>query len=391
MVIRRATACALAAALLVPAGASAQTVSDALLFLLTNQSVETGSPATDRAAALATGDTIARALLASLATLPVPTSSSAFVYRLNPELGTVERTTEGFGPSFVERAQTVRRGQASFGLAFQSLRFDSLDGANLRDGSFVTTANQYTDEAQPFDVDRLTLAIDAAVATFYGSVGVTDRLEVGVAAPLVSLRIDGSRVDTYRGRAFTQATATARAIGFADLVTRAKFAIYDGADGGVAAAVDLRLPTGRRDDLLGAGSTSLRLGGIATFGRGAVASHVNAGVAVGGLAREATFAWAIEAAASPRVTIDGEIVGRSIAGAGRIQNVPTPNATLEGVDTIRLVPDGSRLVTLTAVPGVKWNLSNTWVLAANVAVPLTSAGLVAPLTPFVGLDYAWTR
>ena len=168
--------------------ASAQSVSDILLFLLTNESVPTGSAARDRAAAAATGDTISRALITSLATLPVPTSSSGFVYRLNPELGTVERRTSGFGPSFVERAQPVGRGQASFGITFQHLRIDSLDGRNLRDGSFVTTANEFPDEAAPFDVDQLTLAVDASIATLYGGVGVTDRLEVGFAAPLVQLQ-----------------------------------------------------------------------------------------------------------------------------------------------------------------------------------------------------------
>ena len=66
--------------------ARAQTVSDVLTFLVTNQSVSTGSIDRDREAALATSDTISRALGANLATLPVTSSSGAFVYRLNPAL-----------------------------------------------------------------------------------------------------------------------------------------------------------------------------------------------------------------------------------------------------------------------------------------------------------------
>src|SRR3982074_2504318 len=87
--------------------AAAQTLSDVLTFLLTNQSVQTGSVDRDRDAAQATSDTISRALRANLATLPVTTSSGAFVYRLNPELGTVERATRSYGPFFVERALTA--------------------------------------------------------------------------------------------------------------------------------------------------------------------------------------------------------------------------------------------------------------------------------------------
>src|SRR5690349_17440875 len=85
----------------------AQAVSDVLQFLVTNQSIATGSVARDQAAAQAASDAISRALLTSLATLPVSTSSGAFVYKLNPELGTVERASGTFGPFFVERALTA--------------------------------------------------------------------------------------------------------------------------------------------------------------------------------------------------------------------------------------------------------------------------------------------
>src|SRR5436189_2041335 len=86
--------------------AHAQTLADALTFLVTNQSVPTGSVERDRAAAQAASVAISRALLASLATLPVASSSGAFSYRLKPELGTVERATQTFGPFFLERALT---------------------------------------------------------------------------------------------------------------------------------------------------------------------------------------------------------------------------------------------------------------------------------------------
>lgn len=39
-----------------------------------------------------------------------------------------------------------------------------------------------------------------------------------------------------------------------------------------------------------------------------------------------------------------------------------------------------------AAPGFKWNLTRTWVLVANAAVPLTRGGLTARCTPFIGLD-----
>jgi hypothetical protein len=384
--------CAAIALLLITAtartAAAQQTVADVLSFLVTNQSVATGSPAQDVAAAQATSDTISRALLANLATLPVSSSSGAFVYRLNPELGTVERATSSFGPFFVERALTAGEGRSSFGVTFQHLRFTSLDGRSLRDGSLVTTANQFVDEAAPFDVDRLALDIDASVATLYGTVGLTDRLDVGFAIPAVRLTVDGTRVNTYRGRTFTQARATATAVGLADVVARTRYSVYEEDGLGLAAAADLRLPTGRREDLLGAGRASLKVAGIGSIERGRAAGYVNLGLTVGGLAREVSYDAAATLAATGRLTLAAELLGRSIAGVGAIVPAAEPHPTLAGVETTRLVAsDGSRLNLLSFVPGLKWNLTGTWVLVANAMLPLTHAGLTAPVTPFVGVEY----
>ncbi len=381
-----------AAVLLISASSAAgQSVADALTFLVTNQSVSTGSVDRDRAAAQATSVTISRALLVNLATLPVTTSSGAFVYRLNPALGTVERATNSFGPFFTERAQTAGTHQASFGLTMQQLHFTSLDGRRLRDGSLVTTANQFTDERAPFDVDQLTLNIDASVATVYGNVGLSDRLEVGVAAPFVALTLDGARVNTYRGRAFTQATARARALGLADLVVRAKYTVFTEDASGLAATVDMRVPTGRQEDLLGTGSASVRFSAAGSLEQGRMSAHANSGVSIGGLAREVSYGGAVALAASGRVSVIGELLGRWIDSPGHIVTVAAPHPSLGGVETLRLTPDASSLHLVTLVPGVKWNLSDTWVLAANVSIPLTSGGLTAPFTPFVGLDYALGR
>jgi hypothetical protein len=373
------------------ASAQAQTVSDVLTFLVTNQSVATGSIDRDREAAIETSDTIAKALLANLATLPATASSGAFAYRLNPELGTVERATQSFGPFFSERALTAGRHQASLGMSFQHLHFTSLDGRSLRDGSLVTVANQFSDEAAPFDVDALTLNIDASVATLYGNVGITDNVEIGFAAPFVALMIDGSRINTYRGRTFTQASATARATGLADLIVRTKYTLVNEKSKGLAVAADVRLPTGRREDLLGAGTTSLRVSGIGSVERGVTSVHANAGMSFGGLTNEISYGGAFTVNASGRVSVIGELLGRLIDSPGHIVAMSSPHPLLAGVQTIRLTPDNSNLHILTLVPGFKWNLTETWVLAGNVTVPLTHAGLTAPFTPFIGLDYSLGR
>jgi len=377
-----------ACAILAPQKTAAQSMSDVLRFLVTNQSVATGSIDRDRAAADATGATIGGALLASLATLPVSSSTSAFIYRLNPDLGVVERATSSFGPLFTERAVTSGRGRGSFGVTVQHFRFDHLDGRPLRSGTLVTTANQFVDESAPFDQDHLTLALDADVTTLHGTVGLTDRIDVGVAAPIVALRLAGTRVNTYRGQTFTQASATATAIGPADVVARTKIALYDSEGVGLAAGADVRLPTGARDDLLGAGRASVRLTAIGSVDQGRMAAHANVSGSLGGLARDLAGAMALAVVASHRLTLVGELQARRLRQPGRIAVERDPHPVLVDVDTLRLGPEGRNLVSLTVSPGLKWNVDGAWVLVASLTIPLVRQGLTTTLTPYVGFDWA---
>src|SRR5215218_1776765 len=135
---------AIAAALVfTPVAASAQdTVTDIVSFLVTNLTIETEDAGSDRAAAEAARDTITRALLVNLTSVPIATSSSGFLYRLNPQLGTVERATQSFGAFFVERAFSPGHGRATFGVSASSTSFDRLDDEDLRDGTFLTTARR---------------------------------------------------------------------------------------------------------------------------------------------------------------------------------------------------------------------------------------------------------
>ena len=100
----------------------------------------------------------------SSATLPPSLSSAGFSYHFNSMLGTAERASSSFGSFFTERSLTSGRGQAALGMNVRMASYTRLDGRDLRDGSFLTTANQFRDEAGAFDVETLTLDIDSRVA-----------------------------------------------------------------------------------------------------------------------------------------------------------------------------------------------------------------------------------
>jgi len=376
-------------ALAVPASAPAQSVSDILSFLLTNRAVQTDDFSRDAAAAAATRDTVTRLLGAELATLPPSLSSAGFAYRVDSTLGTAGRATSSFGSFFTERSLTAGKGQSALGVNVRTASYTRLDGQDLRDGRFVTTANQFRDEAEPFDVETLTLDIDSRVLTFTGSYGVTDRLDLSAAIPLVSLSLNGTRVNTYRGREVVQAVAEATSRGFGDVAVRAKYGLIAGTSSGLAVAGEVRLPTGREQDLLGTGTTAFSAILVASSEHGPLGYHGNLSLSGGGLANEVAYRGAVCYSASDRVTIVGELIGRRAGDVGRITAVREPHPTIAGVDTIRLLPDTSGLATAAVVVGAKWNLTGTWILSGHTQLPVTDRGLRSGVVTLIGLDYAF--
>src|SRR5262249_22158497 len=161
-----------------------------------NQTVVTSDFQRDRAATEAARDTISQALLINLTSFPLATSSSGFLYRFNPQIGSVERATGSFGAFFVERALSAGRGRAFIGLSAASSTFDRLDGSSLKDGTFITVANRFRDEPVPFDTEKLTLSMRSSSMTLLGTLGVTDQFEIGAAVPFVHLTLDGRRANT---------------------------------------------------------------------------------------------------------------------------------------------------------------------------------------------------
>lgn len=365
------------------------TVSGIIDFLVTNQAVQTGDFERDRAAAEAARDAITRALLVNLTSVPLGSSSSGFVYRLNPLLGTVERATESFGSFFVERALTAAEGQAAFGVSVATSAFDRLGDLHLRDGSLVTVANQFRDETTPFDTEALTLRMRSSSLTLFGSVGVTDRFELGAALPLISLTVEGERLNVYRGDPFLQASGEASASGVGDAALRAKYTLARATNGSFAAAAELRLPTGDADNLLGAGSAAYRFLGIGSYESGRLTLNGNGGLVFGGVSNEVNAAAAAAYALQPRVTLVGEVLLRRVADLRDIGLVAEPHPSVAGLDTLRLAPGESAITLTRAIAGFKWNVSDTFVLGAHLAFPLSRRGLTAPITPTVGLEYSF--
>ena len=374
-----------------PAPALAQrSVTDVLSFLLTNRSIPTDDAAQDEAAAAATRDTISRFLLLELATLPTLSSSTGFVYRMDRDLGGIPvRSSQSFGPAFVDRSLTVGALRAAVGAAYQETKYDRIDGRSLRDGTLVATASRLTGQADPFDVETVAIRLRTRTLTLSTNVGVSDRADISVAVPLIRLMMSGERIDTLRGTPLLQAAASVDASGIGDIVVRGKYNALRAGGTGLAIGAEARLPTGAEENLLGAGDVSLKPRAIGSLELGPVSVHSEIGYAFGGLAREFDYGGALAVTASPRLTFIAELLGRRLDSGGRLAQTVAAHPRLVGVETIRLtaVPEATNRTL--AVGSVKWYVGDTLLVTGSVLRSLTTTGLTAQFSPSVVLEYSF--
>jgi hypothetical protein len=194
------------------------------------------------------------------------------------------------------------------------------------------------------------------------------------------------------------------ASGVGDVVLRAKYLLFQAPGGGLSAAVDLRLPSGKSEDLLGVGKTQTKVYLVAAGGSDRVAPHVNFGYTFSGGSDsssdashfdEVNYVGGIDVAASDRVTIAGDVIGRTLRNAGRLQLTDTvfnanPPAGVTSITRgqFSLLPNESLNLLLGAV-GVKANVGGSLLVTANLLFPLTSNGLRSKVTPVIGFDYSF--
>jgi Putative MetA-pathway of phenol degradation len=372
-----------------PTPTSAQSLDQVLFFLLTNRSVATDDFLRDQQAARAASEAISASLLIDLSTLPISTSAGGFTYRLDPEIGASIRTSNSFDPFYTDRALTSGAGQITFGLDYQQAVFRTIDGHALGDGTLVSTASKLRGDTQFFDVETLSVQLRTDTVTVVSNLGVTDRLDVRAALPIVRITLSGERIDTYRGRRAIQASAVGTTSGLGDAIFYAKYNVLRRNASGLAFGMEARLPTGDDQNLLGTGRATIMPRVIASIERQRATVHANLGYGFGNFSNELSYNGAVTLATSDRLTLVGELVGRRLDSLGRLTYLAGPHPTLIDVDTVRLTSTNEPTGRLVAVAGFKWNFRSTWLITAHVVRPLTDAGLNAKWTPTVTFDYSF--
>ena len=363
-----------------------------------------------------------QAILSELTTFPLGSSSGGFSYRFDPSLGTLTRATNSFGPAFAERALTIGRQKVNFGVNYQHSTYDTFEGKNIDDGSIKFYLTHQATGGLFFEGDVIQTALRLNLTTntvaLFGNYGVTNNLDVGVAIPIVSVDMTAN-IDATILRFATGATSTIHvfpnlsdkqtfsdagsAKGIGDIVLRAKYRFLETKTEGLAAGVDVRLPTGDEANLLGTGAaqTTLKLIASGTYDR--LAPHVNVGYTFTGksgspffnLADEFSYTIGTEVVGTPKLTVNVDLLGRTLRDFGRLQEAPrtftyTSAAGVAGSTTVNeLAFQPGSLNLLVAAGGIKYNVGGNLLISANVLVPLTQSGIRDRITPVIGLDYAF--
>src|SRR5437867_388777 len=275
---------------------------------------------------------------------PLGSSSGGFTYSYDPGVGTFSRSTDTFGPAFAERAATIGKGKFSFGMNYEHARYNMLDGKDLENGEIKFDLYHQILDPQSFvqgDVVQaaLSMKLTSDTTVLFGNFGVTDRFDIGVALPIVRVSMDL----TYRATILAFATqttsptthlfsngtrsqdftASGTASGIGDVVLRGKYTIVKRGGQGIAAAIDLRLPSGDQANMLGTGATQTRIFfiGSGVVG-GRVAPHLNVGYTASShsVSDQVNYVGGVEFGATPKVTVIGDILGNTLRDTLRVQD-----------------------------------------------------------------------
>jgi hypothetical protein len=372
-----------------------------------------------------------RGIAAQLATFPVGSSSGGFSYTFDPALGVFSRSTDSFGPIFAERANTAGKGKFSFGFNATYTTFDAFEGESLRDGDitlFLTHSdlNRDGDHLDFFfegDVIEANLFLDikAYTASMFANYGVTDRLDVGMALPYLRIEMDAriheriqklSTADEpfvfhifQNGTDDNDIVSSGKAEGFGDLVLRAKYRLRKSTEGGgLAAGLDLRLPTADETELLGSGATQAKLYLIASGSGKRLSPHLNIGytfsrggsAVTGPLPDEINYTAGFDAALHRRVTFTADIIGRTLRDFDRIVKVEREWEFTHGnggpIETTTILDyqlQRDNLNILLGSVGLKINPFGRLLISGNVLLSQGKRGLQDYVTPVASIDYTF--
>lgn len=373
-------------------------------------------------AALGAATAFNTAFATQVTQLPLTSASAGTVVLYK---AAVPETFDNLGPILTDRAQTIGKHKLYLGSAATQFVFTDIDGISLSKVPFTYEAtatdkstgavlsNTFTTEDTDihFTVDML-----INVATF----GLTKRIDVSAIVPYERVSIGAG---TYHSDAYilnaddvvvfgpypvasTFTPGTAHGIG--DIVFNGKGQLWHGEQAAVAAAINVRTPTGDDQNYLGSGAWGFNPYVVYSY-LSKISPHVKIGyqwntstelnnptltaggnqALPGGVQYDVGADWA----ALKRVTLAADLLGSQYVNSIKLTSTTTPLPT---PPTNPPTPPSVELPTIATETGtysindlstgLKWNPTRTLILTGNVLFQLDNDGLRSRPTPLVGIS-----
>jgi hypothetical protein len=367
---------------------------------------------------------IGNAVGTNVASIPLSATSGGSTFRF--EGGAPVRTSVSPGPIFAERALTLGKGRVFVGANINRLNFQSLRGVGLNDIRLnfvhenVDTPACDSIEAEdcaPYGVPRLEndvialrlgLDLEMTVTSFFVSFGLLDRLDVGVALPLVSTSLIGNSdvqiisfaestaAHFFGGTPTNPQLASTRSVagsasGIGDVAARVKVNLMQSERTSFALLADARFPTGSAEDLLGSGHFSARALGVLSAQFGPFSPHANVGVLLrntDSLNNAVLVTVGFDHVMAPWATLAADVVTQFQVGESK---VTLPGTVTYDVPFVRTVEPtnipNQRDDLINASFGFKFLTGSGVTIVTNALIPFNEGGLRPNLMWTAGLEY----
>jgi hypothetical protein len=360
----------------------------------------------------------------NVANVPVSATSGGSTFSF--QAGVPTRTSTSAGPVFGERAQTLGRGRILAGLSRTGVHFKTLRGVDLDHIQFTFThANSDFPgcdsiaggdcsllgvpalENETIDLD-LALDVRLTVTGLLLTYGLTDRIDVGIALPLVSVSLEGTStaqitpfgpppaVHFFGGTPDNPVLTAFRSIegsttGLGDVDGRVKVNLRRGEPLSVSVLGDVRFPTGSESNLLGSGAFAVRGLAILSAHFGSFTPHANVGYLYRGGEFETDAVLAtvgFDHLLAPWATLAIDVISQLQVGDSPLQ-VPGPvhiEAPYHRTITPTVIPD-ERDDVVDGSLGVKLVAARGLTVIGNGAWSLNRGGLRPDVIWTAGLEY----
>jgi hypothetical protein len=374
-----------------------------------------------------------------LSQVPLASPVSGFIFAN----GVMQEATS-FGPVLADRAETLGKRRLFVGASYEYFNFDKADSVNLKSFGAVfqheeepticaTIPSTPCENGEPIYVNDIVATqnrIDIKVhqITLVGTYGLSDKLDVSLAIPIVDARVgmtssatiynfepgapnhtfapitDNPR-ETYIDQFNAILTNSSSSAGIGDLRLRGKYVAWRDAKekSAVAVGLDLRLPTGNANNFQGSGTWGLRPFVIYSYSA-RVSPHASAGFegngnsVLGGtitsqpvtkaqLPNVFTYSAGADASIRRWVGVSGDFIGTSLLNEDRIEN--STFTDYKGNPHANVSTFTSTVNQANISLGAKVRPVARLLITGNVLFRLNDAGLHFKPSPLIGVSYVF--